>query len=666
MNFRKIFLLGSLCLFTSTGAAAVYEAISEQSINEAFEAGQYHEAVELCKTMLEELDEEENTFVNFSRSLQLKRIIADSYLNLKLHDEALAVYSEIVESYELWRDQDNSFSKTEMEEFFSSMIYVYKESAFLAYMSGYNDTSFQISELSRMRNLVDKFSEDSLYRGGLFQDEEVKKLNDYEAGIAAYEDRIVETEVHVEKEKLSSLKVSLSALEEEYMSYKKQLENKYSQYRRMLQSRRHNALKFSKYTQVLQEGTQLIEFSLYPEKNIILVYILNSQNNISIVNISIDENFLDKCDLYHELLSYPSVETMGADNKYIWKLTGDRLMISNTRKAPEKGAKVVNSTKEFRAIRNNLSQYIGDTLLSPISEDISKTDILIIVPDGNLNSIPFETLQFNGKLLINSFDISYVPSFAVLKLMNDRGKENMHSAGRKDFFAMGNPVYGEEAGMNSQRNISNTIIRRNPGTRGVDLTQIKWNNLPGTKKELEQVAGLFAKNKRTVYEGSEASESRLKSLSKAGELEKYKYLLFATHGMFVPDIPELSSIVLSQGIDKFEDGYITVEEWMSYKLGSDLIYLSACESGLGKYQVGEGVIGIPYALCVAGNKDTVMSLWKVADNQAAAFSASFFEKISKGEEALKAFNAVKREFIANKNAKYNDPSVWSAFLLYGI
>ena len=164
-----------------------------------------------------------------------------------------------------------------------------------------------------------------------------------------------------------------------------------------------------------------------------------------------------------------------------------------------------------------------------------------------------------------------------------------------------------------------------------------------------------------------ANEKNLKSLNADGELANYKYMLFATHGLFIPEYPALSSIVLSQGLnDADNDGYVTVSEWMNYELRSDLIYLSACESGLGDYQVGEGIVGIPYALTVAGNKDTVMSLWKVNDEATAEFSAAFFKKLSAGQSEVKALNETKREFLSNANQQFRSPSIWAAFLLYGI
>ena len=201
----------------------------------------------------------------------------------------------------------------------------------------------------------------------------------------------------------------------------------------------------------------------------------------------------------------------------------------------------------------------------------------------------------------------------------------------------------------------------------VDLTKLKWANLPGTGEELKKVSTLFSTNSQEIVAGIDASERNLKQRDKSGQLSQYKYLLFATHGLFMPTKPEYSSIVLSQGLDDENyDGYVTIGEWFGYNLNSDLVYLSACESGLGDYQAGEGIIGLPYALTVAGNKDTVMSLWKIDDEAAAEFASVFFSKLKDGKTEVQALNETKREFLSSTNPKFNTPSTWAAFLLYGI
>ena len=237
---------------------------------------------------------------------------------------------------------------------------------------------------------------------------------------------------------------------------------------------------------------------------------------------------------------------------------------------------------------------------------------------------------------------------------------------RKGLFAIGEAVYGmgDRTGLRGQvRSVFSNLRGRTPTVE--DLAGLSWYNLPGTGKELDTIANFFPEHK--FLRGSEASEANLKAANKSSELSNYKYILFATHGIFVPEAPELSSIVLSQNATSREnDGYITVGEWMTYTLNSDLVYLSACETGLGRYQSGEGIVGIPYALCVAGNCDTVMSLWKADDESAAVFSASFFEKLVAGKSAVEAINETKRELMTSSNPKHREPSIWSAFVLYGI
>ena len=180
------------------------------------------------------------------------------------------------------------------------------------------------------------------------------------------------------------------------------------------------------------------------------------------------------------------------------------------------------------------------------------------------------------------------------------------------------------------------------------------------------MAALFPPDTRRVYKKKQASEKVLRNLDTSGDLAGYKILLFATHGIFNPKVPELSALVLSQvGNQAPENGYITVSKWMAYNLRSDLVYLSACQTGLGKAQDGEGIIGIPYALCIAGNQDTIMTLWETDDEKARAFSVSFFKKLRLGQGPVQALSATKREFLHGRGSDRN-PNSWAAFLLYGI
>ena len=314
-------------------------------------------------------------------------------------------------------------------------------------------------------------------------------------------------------------------------------------------------------------------------------------------------------------------------------------------------------------MKKNLAKEFGNVLLAPLAEHISKYKNLIIAPDEDLNTLPFETFEFNGKPAIETFNMSYVPSFSVLKLMYEAGEKNSKLTNRQDLYAMGNAFYGNNDETAAQRSLEN-FIRGQRGEIAVNqFRNLEWANLPGSEKEINRVSEIF--NNPKIFTEKSASESNLKASNKSDELSKYKYLLFSTHGVFIPYAPEYSSIVLSQGVDKNEDGYVTIGEWAGMDLNSDVVFLSACETGLGEYQAGEGIVGIPYALTIAGNKNTVMSLWKVYDAYTPEFVGTFFKKMKEGKSAFIAINETKREFLNNPDAMYRDPAVWSAFVLYG-
>jgi len=115
------------------------------------------------------------------------------------------------------------------------------------------------------------------------------------------------------------------------------------------------------------------------------------------------------------------------------------------------------------------------------------------------------------------------------------------------------------------------------------------------------------------------------------------------------------------------DGFSTAGEWPGFDLKSDLMVMSACETGLGKMVSGEGVQGLPYALYVAGNRDTLLSLWQVSDDGTALFMQRFWAKVKAGTSHARALSETKREMQRGEAGKsYSDPYYWAPFVLYGL
>ena len=154
----------------------------------------------------------------------------------------------------------------------------------------------------------------------------------------------------------------------------------------------------------------------------------------------------------------------------------------------------------------------------------------------------------------------------------------------------------------------------------------------------------------------------MRALNDGGELARFRYLLFATHGMLSTEAPELSSIVLTQvGNPPGVDGYLTAAELVTMSFDSDAIVVSACETA--GIRSADGVMGLPYALLVAGNRSTVMTLWPVFDASAPAFVSRLFELLRRGRSAGEAVSQAKREFL---RGRYRDARHWAPFIVYGL
>lgn len=332
------------------------------------------------------------------------------------------------------------------------------------------------------------------------------------------------------------------------------------------------------------------------------------------------------------------------------------------------GAAIVSGTAQYQ----ELVDYLGKSLIEPLKPQLVGKTQIIISPDGPLGLLPFDILPLDGKPLITQFEVSQVQSLSVLKLLKERQAEYSKTPGRDALLAMGNPEYGGTGNAGGSANRDH-VVTRSPITAGASagnaadaLRNLKWAALPGTQAEMDQAAKIFAGQSR-VISGKAANETTLRTMSAKGELANYRYLHFAAHGYFDPSIPAYSSLVLSpEGPEPERDGYVTIGEWVGMNLKSELTLLSACNTARGENVSGEGLMGLSYALYVAGNTNTVLTLWPVADEETAEFVSSLLAKIKAGQSHAQAITATKREFLNHANPRKRNPYFWAPFVLYGV
>jgi CHAT domain-containing protein len=118
--------------------------------------------------------------------------------------------------------------------------------------------------------------------------------------------------------------------------------------------------------------------------------------------------------------------------------------------------------------------------------------------------------------------------------------------------------------------------------------------------------------------------------------------------------------------DPEDDGYLTALEVarLNWK-GTEMVVISACQSGKGDITAGEGVYGLKRAIAVAGARSSLLSLWNVDDLATAAFMESFYGKLKAGMARADSLAATQRQFRQSSNAAWRHPYVWAAFQLSG-
>lgn len=308
-----------------------------------------------------------------------------------------------------------------------------------------------------------------------------------------------------------------------------------------------------------------------------------------------------------------------------------------------------------------LSSDLYNLLLRPAASQLRKETNLVIAPDGPLWELPFQALvSSRDHYVIEDHAISYVPSLTVLREMTkNRSRRAARASGQLTLLAFGNPTLGEQPGK---------IVKS--VWRGEELAP-----LPEAERQVKALGRLYGLKQSTVYTGDRASEGRIKT-----EAGKYRIVHLATHAVLNDVNPMYSQIILSQ-VERGEgdDGLLEAWEIMKLDLRAELVVLSACETGRGRIGAGEGVIGLSWALFVAGTPATVVSQWKVASGGTTELMVEFYRNLLGGDDAAQPAAASSRNpHVVTKaealrraalkllrSEKYRDPFHWAGFVLVG-
>jgi CHAT domain-containing protein/Tfp pilus assembly protein PilF len=312
-------------------------------------------------------------------------------------------------------------------------------------------------------------------------------------------------------------------------------------------------------------------------------------------------------------------------------------------------------TWKGRPAAERLSRVLLSAALKTLPASIER---LVIIPDGLLYYLPFETLAFlpqdqsSGEdFLISKYDVSYAPSCSALLLLSQRKKKERYP---KTLLAFGNPLYPSDSSLSGKRKISLAgIMKETYEGRGFD-----FSSLAQSKKEVKEISRLFGKNDRDVYLGKDAGEETVKTVP----LENYMIIHFACHGFLDEKIPFRSALVLSSAEDDKEDGFLQAREIANLHLAAELVVLSACQTGRGYMEKGEGILGLTRTFFYAGARSVVSALWEIGDKATAELMGQFYHQLSRENGKARALRLAKLSLL---KTKYAHPFYWAGFVLHG-
>lgn len=322
--------------------------------------------------------------------------------------------------------------------------------------------------------------------------------------------------------------------------------------------------------------------------------------------------------------------------------------------------------------------------MAPIRQKLGNAKHILLSPDSQLNLVPFAALvDENNQYIVENYTITYLTSG------RDLIRLDLDFPTKQPPILIAAPKYDQPGQPTSESLATNNNRSRNQ--RSPDIKNLKFLPLFGTKVEAEAIATML---NITPLIGSEATENALK------QVKSPEIVHIATHGFFLEDV-EISSPsgssrgglilesdfgiqpqpfvpvenpLLRSGIalaganirqSGTEDGIMTAEEIANLNLaGTKLVILSACETGVGKVNIGEGVYGLRRALSLAGSESQVTSLWKVDDSSTKDLMIDYYQRVLNNQDGRsEALRQTQLKMLEDSVEKH--PHYWASFIPSG-
>lgn len=329
---------------------------------------------------------------------------------------------------------------------------------------------------------------------------------------------------------------------------------------------------------------------------------------------------------------------VGQRHSYLWAITPAATAYF-TLPAASKIDPVVKTYREAVAESNDVAETekaagkeLYATLVAPAQKFIAQNSRVILLPDGSLYSLNFETLivpEAKPHFWIDDVTITTASSLSLLASAANRAP-----AKQKSLLLVGDALKASE----------------------------EFEQLPQAEDEMKIVEGYFPEASRTVLKRERATPGAYL----ASNPERYSYLHFVTHGTASRAQPLESAVILSK--EPASDTYkLYARDIVTRHLNAELVTISACNSSGTRAYSGEGLVGLSWAFVRAGAHNVIAALWEVSNAPSTAqLMDAFYKGLSHGEDPATALRDAKLSFLHSSNANFvfKKPYYWAPFQLY--
>lgn len=369
----------------------------------------------------------------------------------------------------------------------------------------------------------------------------------------------------------------------------------------------------------------LLQKSLAPDE--ILIEFFDTEDFIYIFTLSRDSLLLNRITSDRKLLA--------AIDRHHLHLTNPDTILSDFQ----------SSLKQL----HSASASIYTSLLEPVFKFNQNIRDITIIPDAREMRILVDILPDAGEkiddynYLFNKYDIHYAQNLKVLDAQKSLSPE------ANNYFVGFAPDY-QETDPFSIDTFDQQVL--------ATLVRSGLFRLPGARKEMLDIRSI---TRGQAYLDKEATERNFVTNATSS-----KIIHISAHAILDHDFPAMSKFIFSRSRDSLYDGDLTAAEICNLNLSADLAVLSACHTGSGKINRGEGVLSLGRAFAFAGVPSTLISLWKVPDETTARLMPEFYEALGKGITKQAALDRARNQYLAKtKIQEQKHPYFWAGFVLYG-